>query len=276
MKKHQFVSFLFLASLILVGCSSGPPVVSSEKKKAELYYQHGTEKLVNKDYTQALDLLLKSLQLNPQDAKTENNLGMAYYFKKQIGKAKEHLAKAIKLDPKNSDARNNLASIYLETGEYNLAEVEFQKILDDLLYTTQYTTYYNLALVNLKKNKTNVAVEYLKKSLKENEDYCPSYYLLGGVYKNQYRYKDALDMFRRGTRGACYNNPAPIYEQAMIQIEMNDFRQAKEKLDEIIEKFPGTNYQIMASEKVKELKNKVDNRQYKVMSEQKNFATPAF
>lgn len=276
MKNVTVVSFMLFASLVLGACSSSLPVISADKKKAEIFYQHGTEKLINKDYTQALDLLLKSLKLDPENSNTENNLGMAYYFKKQYGKAKEHLLRSITLDPKNSDARNNLASVYFENGQYDQAENEYLKIVDDLVYTSQCTTYYNLALVNLKKNKVTAAVDYLQKSIKENEDYCPAYFVLGGIWKTQYRYKDALDMFRRGTRGSCYSNPAPIYEQAMIQIEMNDFKQAKEKLQEIVENFPGTQYQIMASDKLKELKEKTDNRQYKVMSDQKNFATPVF
>jgi len=276
MKINFALNILLFASLFFASCANSPAPLSSDEKKGELYYQHGTEKLLGKDYTQALDFLLKAHKLKPNDTKVENNLGMAYYFKKQIAKSKEHLVRAVTIDPKNSDARNNLASLYLETGEYELAESEYNKILEDLLYTTQFTTYYNLALVSLKRNKVPSAIDHLKKSLKENEDYCPSYYLLGGIYKKQYRYKDALDMFRRGTHGSCYNNPAPLYEQAMIQIEMNDLKRASEKLQEIIEKFPGTKYQVMASDKLKEFKEKTDNRQYKVMSDQKNFVTPTF
>lgn len=272
----MFLVTLLLASAVLTSCASKNVSESADGKKAEIFYQHGTQKLVDKDYTNALDLLIKAAALNPNDTKIENNLGMAYFFKKQTQKAKEHLSKSIKLDPKNSDARNNIASVYLETGEYDLAEKEYKKITEDLIYTSQYTTYYNLALVYLKKNQKNLAVESLKKSIKENEDYCPAYYLLGGIFKAQYQYKDALDMFRRGSKGSCYDNPAPHYEQAMIHIEMNDFARAKEKLKEIIERFPNTNYGTMASERLKAIKDKTDSREYKVMTEDNNYVTPAF
>ncbi len=275
MKKTLFAS-LILVAILASSCAGNSVNTSDNDKKAALFYDHGTQKLVDKDYTQALDFLLKAEQLKPEDTKIQNNLGMAFYFKKQNSKAVEHLKKSLKVDPKNSEARNNLAAIYYEIGEDGQAEREYKMVLEDLLYKSQYMTYYNLALINLKRKKVADAVEFLKKSLKENEDYCAGYFLLGGIYKSQYKYKDALDMFRRGSKGSCTNLPDPLYEQGLIYLEMNNSKQAKEKFQEVIDRFPGTNFEELSKQKIRDLRSQLDNRQYRVMNEQTDFTTPSF
>jgi len=239
---------------VVAACSSGPPEKTLKNKKADLYYSHGTSNLLNKDYTSALDHLLKADALRPNDTKIHNNLGMAYYFKGRIKKAKYHLTKSIKLNEKNSDAKNNLASVYFNSGQYDLAEKEYLKVQNDLVYKHQYRTFYNLALISLKKNRFAEAVERYKKSIKENENFCPSYFQLGELAKKQNRPKLAYDYYLQASRGTCYNNPAPHYFQALMLIKLKRTQDARIKLQEIIERFNTSKYASMAS---KTLMNKV-------------------
>jgi type IV pilus assembly protein PilF len=113
-------SFLLMSVLFIVTSCASDDVnreLTIDEKKAELYYDQGTSELIQKNYSQALNNLLKAKELRPLDSKVRTNLGMAYYFKEQVQLAVSELKEAIKLDTKNSDAKLNLATIYFETGK---------------------------------------------------------------------------------------------------------------------------------------------------------------
>lgn len=250
------ILFLAVLSALALSCSSNShKEPSQDERKAKLYYQHGTANLVHKDYTGALELLLKAYEINPDDSKVNNNLGMAYYFKRSWEKAEEHLKKAIDLDEKNSDARNNLASLYFERKDYDKAQQEYQKVLKDLVYRHQYRTYYNLALIHLKQGQRLKAIDLLKKSYEENNDYCPSSYQLGMIYKRSYHFSEALKWFQEGSKGTCYSQPAPHFEQAEAMVNLEMYERASQKYREIQERFPKSRYSTMALSQLERINN---------------------
>jgi type IV pilus assembly protein PilF len=232
----------FLITLLLVtttGCGlfSSKPKITTAERKADLFYQHGTHKLVNKDYTSALDLLLKAQKLRPNDTKIENNIGMTYFFKHRYPQALTHFKRSISVDKKNSDARNNLASLYYHLKKYDLAHEQYQIIQQDLIYKHQYRVHYNLALIYLIKKERTKAIQSLKQALKEKSDYCAPSYLLGTLANKRFQYQQAYKYFKDATMGTCYNNAAPHYQQALTLIKMKKYTPARLKLDDIIENF---------------------------------------
>ena len=82
--QHLNTIFFSFILLIVAGCGSTTRDISDPiNRKAELHYNQGTKKLIEKDYTAALDHLLKAKMHKKNDSKILNNLGMAYYFKKK-------------------------------------------------------------------------------------------------------------------------------------------------------------------------------------------------
>jgi Tfp pilus assembly protein PilF len=244
-----------LILLLLVGCSSLSKNVPENERKAEIYYGHGTNKLVEKDYTSALDLLIKSEKLNPNDTKTQNNLGMAYFFKQQYQESKNHFVKAIEIDKKNSDARNNLASLYYHLGKYQLAEKQYLITLKDLVYPAQYRVHYNLGLIYLKKGQTNMAIKQINIAIEQKQDYCPAFFTLGEIEKGRRQWRSALNYFIKGSKGVCYDQPAVHYEQGLAYIELKNYHRAEQKFVEISDKFPTTRFSVMAERKVKRMRS---------------------
>ncbi|HLE12599.1 MAG: hypothetical protein A2504_03950 [Bdellovibrionales bacterium RIFOXYD12_FULL_39_22] len=244
---------ILLAFFTTFSCSS--PQKSTQEEQANLYYQHGTSKLISHEYTDALDNLIKAHQLNGKDSKICNNLGMAYYFKNELARAEFYLKKALDLDAKNSDARNNLASLYFERGLFDLAKKEYLKIKNDLVYKNQYRTYYNLAHISLKERKISEAIQNLNSSLKENFDYCPAHFLLGKIEFGQERYQKAYENFREASMGTCVNNPEPHYEQARCLIKLSRFNDAAEKLEYLIAKFPNDRLAVTATQTLNQIKS---------------------
>ncbi|GAB4012790.1 MAG: hypothetical protein Fur0010_08880 [Bdellovibrio sp.] len=258
--------YWILSLLLLVSCASNELADKTpEERKFDLYYAHGTESLLLKDYSQALSSLLKAQELNDKDSKLHNNLGMAYYFKGQFQLAIKHLKKSIEYDEKNSDAKNNLAGVYFKMGELNLAKNIYYDVLNDLVYKYQFRTNYNLGLISLRENNPTVARDFFIKSIKEKEDYCPAHYELGLIYYKTFQYTEALKHFQSASNGTCVSSPAPHYRQAQALLKLERNEEALHKLKMIIEKFPNSSFAVMAQNRLREvniaeIENKSDKK----------------
>lgn len=254
--KLIFISFM----LVLVSsCSMMGTNETSDSKisKADLFYNQGTSELLAKEYTSALEHLLSAKELDPKNSKIRNNLGMAYYFKNEVASAITELKESISLDSKNSDARNNLASVYYQTGKLAEAKREYIEVSKDLIYKNQFRTYYNLALVSIKEKKLNDAIAFLKKSIKEKDDYCPAHFKLGELANDNYQYQDALKYFKNAMMGECTKEPAPHFEYAKTLVHLQRYDEAIVKFEEIREKFSKTRYAFLALQEVKSLQEEM-------------------
>lgn len=255
----QFRTHLLLvvAMLLVTACASKNNL---KAKQAEIYFGAGTQSLMDKQYTEALKNLLEANKLDPNNSEILNNLGMAYYFKGENELAIKHLFQALKLNEDNSDAKINLASIYYKAGKIQEAEKLYKKVLKDLTYDKQARTYFNLGLIELSERKNNVAAEnYFKKSIKEDDNYCPAYYHLGLIQYNRRQFNSSLRNFKEASMGICYESPAPHYFQALSMIELRRYEDARIKLDEIDTRFKNSQYSAKARAKSIEL-NHIENQ----------------
>jgi len=249
---------LVLGLFILTSCASKEKDL--KRKQAELYYGAGTQSLLEKQYTEALKNLMKANELHPDNAEILNNLGMAYYFKGEKDLALKSLMQALEVDKNNSDARTNLASIYFKDGKVETAEKLYKQVLKDLTYDKQARTYFNLGLLELQGKKNTVAAEnYFKKSIKEDDNYCPAYFQLGLLQYQRRQYNTALNNFKEATMGTCVESGAPHYYQALSLIELRRFDEARMKLDEIDTRFKKSVHAVKARSKMIEL-NQIEKR----------------
>lgn len=254
----MFLRSIALMSLvfILTSCASKEKELTPKEKRANLYYNQGTRELVAKDYTLALQKLLRANQLKPNDSRICNNLGMTYYFKKDKASAIRFLNKAVKIDPENADAKLNLATIYMKENNYDKAEKIYRKLLEDLTYLGHNRTYYNLALISLKKENTTQAIKYLNKATEINPNYCPAFYKLAEIAKKRRNYKKALDYYKDSSMGTCYDNIKPHMSQVDMMVQLKDYDSARIKLDEMLEKFALTEHESLVKLKIDEVNNK--------------------
>jgi Tfp pilus assembly protein PilF len=227
-----------LLILLLASCSSTQKKERSpEDKKADLHFDQGTKELVRGEFHSALKNLRISAQYRPEDAKTQNNLGMAYFYRKSPLNAIKHLERAVKLDSKNQDARLNLGSVLMESGNFNKARIQFNEILKSLVYEQQYKTYYNLGILALKQNKLNEAIKNFKMSVEINLNYCPSYFKLGKIYSRVNKPTEALKYFDTGSKGVCYSLFDPTREYVLLLIKLKQFVKADLKISDAQERF---------------------------------------
>lgn len=246
---------LLCLMLILTSCAATIGKTTKERK-ADLYLQQGTQGLVQGNYTRALKDLLEAVKLDPKNSSIHNNLGMAYYLKKQTAKAKLHIERSIQLDATNTDAKSNLAGIYMDQGDYKTALKVYDQILKDLTYEKQYKTHYNMGLMYLKMKDNKNAISHFEKSIQENNNYCPSHFQIGLIAYHAGYYKKAVDGFKSAMKGVCVNNPAPHYYLGISYMEKGANDMAQEKFDYLIEKHSDTKFGTLAQLKISSLKSK--------------------
>ena len=240
-KTAFFLIFTIASAILFSGCAiNGKPKENIEEQKGDIYLQAGTEALLNENTTEALAALIQATKLLPNSASAWNNLGLAYYAKKEPEKAKQAWEKALAIDPSFSDARNNIGAFYLEKRSYTKAEQEFKVVLKDLLYTNAHQTHYNLAIVYLREGKNLLAEQHLRLAVKEKENYCPAWQSLAKLEKEKGNYLQALESLKAATSGICYANPGAHFEIAALYLMAHDKRSAKIKFLEIIEHFPSS------------------------------------
>lgn len=269
--KIQFLALVVFTSLITSCASTDQESPQTpEEKRAQVYYGQGTNDLIQKNYMQALINLTKGRDLDPKNSNIRNNLGMAYFFRKQTDLAIIELKKAYDLNPKNTDALLNLGSVYLDKKEFKEAKKIFNKVEKDLVFTKQFRNYYNLALVYLEEGDRKSAQEYLTLSVKENPSYCPSHFKMGEIFMEEYRFKQAYDSFTQAIQGTCVSEPAPHYQQGMALINLNKPLEAKRKFEEVKEKFATTRYGSLAGIQLNKLENKAEN------TTQKSYSTEGY
>lgn len=247
---------IILIAALFVSCSSSKKLTTSQKK-AKIYYTHGTQKLIEKNYTEALKHLIQAHRLDSKDSRILNNLGMAYFLKGRQDLALEYIKEAVELDNKNSDARNNLASIYLKQGSLNKAKEQYEKVLGDLLYTNQYRVHYNLGLIEERKGNIDLAIKNYEKAAGMRIDYCAANYKLATSYQKTGKIANALNWYKKSVRGNCENNVQPFYDWANLLIKMGKNNEAIEKLDYIVEKFPNKKVSVLAARKKRILEKKM-------------------
>lgn len=264
---------IFLTTTLLISCASKNDV--AVMKKADIHYTYGTEELFNKNYTQAITHLLKAVELDPENDKVHNNLAMAYYFKDEKEMAIKHINRALELNPKNTDAQVNLASLHFEEGDLQKAEKIYLQSLKDLTFEKHARTYYNLGLIEVKRNNLAKGRVYLDKSLQQSEDFCPSWLQLGILDLKTKKPKDAAKKFHQARMGSCANDPAPLYWHAVSMMESKEYLNARMKFDELETRFPDSNYSRLAQQKLTEitlLENETGQKNYsKTTLEDHNF-----
>jgi len=94
------------------------------------YFQLGVVYSMAGLFYQAIDEFNKALELDPQDAKTLNALGLTYLSMKNRGKAIECFKKQLSISPRNAETFQTLASTSFEMGELDEALSNYEKALE--------------------------------------------------------------------------------------------------------------------------------------------------
>ncbi|MBI4746115.1 MAG: tetratricopeptide repeat protein [Deltaproteobacteria bacterium] len=184
-----------------------PPVPSAEQAevKAELppetvaekpdYLKQGTANLKEENYEEAVDLLKRARELDPESSVAAFYLGVAYKKIQDYKEARAHLKDAITLSPAVKEAVMELADVSYQLGN-----------MDEALETLEIAEREEIApaqaaflkgLVLLKQGKNSEAIESFKKSKSTDIKLATSAdYQIGVANLQEGRLSDAREIFK--------------------------------------------------------------------------------
>lgn len=242
-------SLLLCLAFALIHCGLLPANFHStnkqDKELAELHLRIGTGHISNGNYPQALRELLEAQRFDPKNPVVHNNLGLVYYVRQDIGKAREHLEAALAIKADYSEARNNFARVLIEQGQYEKAIAELGVVNKDLLYNEPEKSWTNLGLAYFKTGQRAKSQDALLRALSLKRSYCPAHTLLGRSLYEEKKYQQALHSFEQAVqicRKTSTTFDEPHYYAALSNLKLSQTDLAILRFEEVLKFYPDGPY----------------------------------
>ncbi len=152
---------------------------------AELIFQHGNLLMMLGQLDVAIETYSDAINLNPHNANTHNNRGIAYAEKGKLDNAIKDYNIAIQLRPDYPNV------IYTNKGNYGLAIQEAIKMIELNFELSQ--TYHNRAVTYSKKGEVELAIKDYTKAIELYPDNPNTYYNRGNIYYEKGDYDRAIE-----------------------------------------------------------------------------------
>lgn len=174
---------------------------------------------------QAEQSYLQSLQLNPTNASTLNNLGFLYQTQfKNIKKAIENYKKAIKASSELIIARVNLALCYKAENKIEASRKEYLKILKFAPHDVD--THNNLGNIYRQLKNKEKAIHHLEKAIEYNPNHGNAYLNLGNYYDVELNEFEKAVPYYEKAKSIAQNESVDLLVDLMYQ--MREKRNKKE------------------------------------------------
>ena len=141
-------------------------------------------------YDEAIDILHRTLELDPQFVPAYTRMGLVYDEADQRKEAIKSFNKVLELEPKNLQARLGLGKVYSKMTRNDLAVAEFLKA--ESLRPNNTETLFKIALEYWYHQKNQEAAEYYQKVLVIDPDHTQAHLNLISVYEELKDWKNAI------------------------------------------------------------------------------------
>lgn len=224
--------------LFLVGCGSSPKS-GDPKEYARLHLQIGTTLLAQKNYPGALKELLEAQKLDPTSPIIQNNLGVAYFVRKEINLAEKHLKAAMTLDSNYSEARSNYGLLLLEKQDYSAALSQFKTVSKDLVYPQPEKARVNIGICYFNLKNYPAAEEAFLNAIDINRNFCSAWTYLGRTLMEKKKMNEAAQRLDQAV-SVCKNSDAgeSDYYSAMAYAKIGEKERAAARLESLIDHDP--------------------------------------
>ena len=155
--------------------------------------QQGREMIRSKKYAEAVGLLQKLLETDPNEEDVLEMLGMAYFLSKQHGLARDTFERLTKANPMHLNGWVNLGAILNRLGEH-------KKAIDALRRAVQRDRrcaegFYNMWIAQRVLNLNTMAISAYKEAIKLKPDLIEAHLNLGNIYADMKNMGLALQCF---------------------------------------------------------------------------------
>lgn len=138
-------------------------ILQWDKNQADVLLDLGMLYYTTNRYQQALDMLLKSLEVEPSKALHHYSIGLVLQKIGDLPQAIQAYQEVISLDPQWIDAYNNLGNIFFAAGNLEQAELTYRKA--STANPNHFGSYLNLGNVLMKRQQVDEAIETYEKAL---------------------------------------------------------------------------------------------------------------
>ena len=184
---------------------------------------------------EGIDLLRRSLKVNPDQIQVMLNLGTALNENKQHQESVNLLSKVIKLAPNMLLAYFNLAVAQKSLGRISDALKNYDRVIK--LDPSFIDAYLNRGLLLNEQMKSEAALASYDEAIKIRSDYAEAHYNRGIVLVNLKRFDEALASYDQAIK--IRSNYAEVYyEGALLLTRLNRFNDALASYDQAIKFMP--------------------------------------
>ncbi|MDY6791920.1 MAG: tetratricopeptide repeat protein [Thermodesulfobacteriota bacterium] len=270
MKKKQPIwpGYLLLIIFFMVSCSGA----QLRKEQAEASRKIGEAYLKDKNYTYALRELLKAEEIYPDDHLLQNYLGIAYRLKGKPDLAINHFKKALKLKHDYAPARNNLGAAYFDKKDWDSAIACYKEVAENLLYGTPHYPLYNLGRAYYEKKEYKLSEKFFLAAIEKRPNYFDALHGLGQTYIAMGRISEAVaaleSIVKQTPKFANENVNLSMnyrltakYKFAKVYFDLggayrlqHKYRKAYSAYNKVINLVPETSLAVEAEKEIKSLK----------------------
>jgi Flp pilus assembly protein TadD/parvulin-like peptidyl-prolyl isomerase len=172
----------------------------------------------------------KAIDINPNDAKARNNLGLAYYDKGMLDEAILECKKAIDINPNDAKAHCGLGLAYYDKGMLDEAILEYKKAID--INPNDAMAHCGLGIAYGEKGMFDEAVLECKKAIDINPNDAKARNNLGLAYYDKgmldeaiLEYKKAIDINPNYAKAHCGLGLA-YYDKGMLDEAILEYKKA--------------------------------------------------
>ena len=181
-----FLVFLFSLTACVTTETSSFTKNKSVEKEVEARVQLALRYLQQGDPEMAIYHMKEIVDKQPKEARIHEVLGLALWETGETDLAEKHFKKMVKYDKGYSRGRMNFAAFLMANKRYKNAHSQLDYVVADIYYPNRAQAFYMLATVEAKLGNEEDMVEAYQRSLKLNKRYSPVLLEL-----SLYRYKQA-------------------------------------------------------------------------------------
>ncbi len=161
-------------------------------QEIEVLYSLGIINFELKKFDESINFLQKLVDLSPGHYKAMLILGTAFIKKRNFDQAEEYIQKSIEINPEQKLAYINLGAIYSVQKHFTQGIEMFKKVVDD--YPDEVRSYLGLAKIYAILDKTDKANDYFKKVIELDSNGSLGKYAKKALIVNENSVKDDGDL----------------------------------------------------------------------------------
>jgi Tfp pilus assembly protein PilF len=179
--------------LVATGC-----VTPKHVGEADGHHKMGVAYINEGNWPGAISELRQSVKKNKWEAEHWHSLGLAYFGRSMHDESEAAFKEALDLKPEYAQAQTNLGALYLKTERWDEAVEVLELARDNPEYREPLRTLHNLGWAYYNQGSFDNARDLYGQILRQYPDFCPAHHNLGLVEEAEGKLNKALDRFRFG------------------------------------------------------------------------------